>query len=82
MTKASLDETQIRETAFLLWLDDGQPQGRDQEHWLRAIETLKKAETKTKPARKGAAKPRTTGVVSKRAAMPKTSTKVKAAAKK
>lgn len=78
MTKASLDETQIRETAFLLWLDDGQPQGRDQEHWLRAIETLKKAETKTKPVRKAAAKPRTTGAAPKRADKPKT----KAAAKK
>lgn len=82
MNKASLDETQIRETAFLLWLDDGQPQGRDQEHWLRAIETLKQAETKTKPPRKAAAKPRATGAAPNRAAKPKTSTKVKAAAKK
>lgn len=82
MNKASLDETQIRETAFLLWLDDGQPQGRDQEHWLRAIETLKMAETKAKPARKVAAKPRAASAAPKKAAKSKTGTKAKAAAKK
>lgn len=54
MTQANLDEAQIRETAYLMWLDEGQPEGRDQEHWLKAIDAL----TPAKPKRKAAAKPK------------------------
>jgi hypothetical protein len=32
---------QIKETAYLIWLQEGCPQGRDVEHWHRAIEQLK-----------------------------------------
>ena len=60
MTAPNIEETQIRETAYLLWLDEGQPQGRDQEHWLKAIDVLTSTPPKSKPARKKAvAKPRT-----------------------
>ena len=58
MTTATLNEAQIRETAYLLWLDEGQPEGRDQEHWLKAIDALTPATPKKKPARKAAAKPK------------------------
>jgi hypothetical protein len=26
-------ERRIRERAFLLWIDEGQPEGRDKDHW-------------------------------------------------
>ena len=40
MTQPTHDEAQIREAAYLLWLDEGQPEGRDEEHWLKAVEAL------------------------------------------
>lgn len=58
MTKAIPNEDQIRETAYLFWLDDGQPQGRDEEHWLRAVDALTKPVAKERAARKTPAKPR------------------------
>ncbi len=36
-------EQRIREFAYLLWLDEGMPEGKDKEHWERsrvAIEQL------------------------------------------
>ena len=55
MTTQTLDDTAIRETAYLFWLGEGQPAGRDQDHWLRAIDALTPA--KRKPvAKKAAAK--------------------------
>ena len=56
MTQPVLDEAKIRETAYLFWLDEGQPHGRDEEHWLKAIDALTPA--KPKRARKSPAKPR------------------------
>lgn len=55
MATPVLDETQIRETAYLFWLDEGQPEGRDQEHWLKAIDALTQPKPK-KRARKAPAK--------------------------
>jgi len=57
MQKTIMNEEQIRETAYLFWLDDGQPNGRDEEHWLRAVDALSKPTPKVKAARKTAAKP-------------------------
>jgi hypothetical protein len=34
-------EAEIQHTAYLLWLENGQPEGRDQEHWFAAKELLK-----------------------------------------
>jgi hypothetical protein len=60
MPKAPIDEARIRETAYRLWQEDGEPEGRDQDHWAKAIEALTSAEpeptTPAKPARKPAAK--------------------------
>ncbi|GAA6209663.1 hypothetical protein NBRC116601_29560 [Cognatishimia sp. WU-CL00825] len=52
MTNTTLSETQIRETAYLCWLDEGQPEGRDQAHWLKAIDILTPTTTGDKPKRK------------------------------
>lgn len=41
MNKPSpVTEDRIRERAYLLWLDEGQPQGKDAEHWEKARELL------------------------------------------
>lgn len=85
MTHPTPDDARIREAAYLLWLDEGQPQGRDQEHWLRAIDALTPAAPK-KAARKAPAKPRAPKAkaagTSDAAAAPKAKTPAKAAASK
>lgn len=50
MTQAHIDEAQIREAAYYFWLEDGQPDGMDQAHWLKAIDALTPAKPKRKPA--------------------------------
>ena len=31
-----LNDDQIRERAYLIWVDEGRPSGRELDHWLRA----------------------------------------------
>ena len=57
MTKITLNEAYIRETAYFFWLEDGQPEGCDQEHWRRAVYALSALSAKVKRTRK-AAKPK------------------------
>ncbi len=40
-TKQNPDQT-IRENAYYLWEREGRPEGRDQDHWLRAAAKLTK----------------------------------------
>lgn len=50
---AAIDE-RIRERAHAIWIEEGCPEGRDQEHWLRAeqeVGTVPTVAAKT-PARK------------------------------
>jgi len=54
MTQHILDDAQVREAAYLLWLDEGQPVGKDQEHWLKAVDALTPAAPKKKAAAKQA----------------------------
>ncbi|MGB7240897.1 MAG: DUF2934 domain-containing protein [Sulfitobacter sp.] len=75
MARTNLDDTQIRETAYLFWLNEGQPSGQDERHWMQAIDALTKAQPKAKPARKAAAKPRKAKIVAKPAAKPKAKAK-------
>jgi hypothetical protein len=84
MPKATIDDAQISETAYLIWLDEGQPAGRDEEHWLAAIDALNAPKAKAKPARKAAAKPRAAKASAKTAtkAAPKKAAKPKAKAAK
>jgi hypothetical protein len=37
-TAKSVTEDLIAQIAYRLWQDDGQPHGRDQDHWHRAVE--------------------------------------------
>jgi hypothetical protein len=69
-----VNDDQIRETAYLFWLDDGQPAGRDEEHWLRAVDALTKPTPKPRAARKAVAKPRETKSATKRVAKPRAKT--------
>lgn len=81
MNTATSNESQIREAAYLLWLEEGQPEGRDQEHWLRAVDALSTPAapaTPAKPKRKAAAKPRAASAAS---AAPKKATKPRAKSK-
>jgi hypothetical protein len=78
MTNLTLDEAKIRETAYLMWLDEGQPDGRDEEHWLKAIDALSAPQPKKQVRKKAVAKKAVT-------ATPKaanTTKKPKAAAKR
>ena len=34
-------EAEIQHTAYLLWLENGRPEGRDRENWLAAKELLR-----------------------------------------
>jgi hypothetical protein len=79
MTHPTPDEAQIRETAYLFWLEEGQPEGRDQEHWLKAIDALTPAAPKK--ARKTSAKTRTSSAKTAVKAVSK-AVKTKAATKK
>jgi hypothetical protein len=38
MTTSDKSEREIRKIAYALWLQDGQPDGRDREHWTAAKE--------------------------------------------
>ena len=85
MTELNIDESAIREAAYQLWLDAGQPHGQDEAHWLQAIEALKASKPKKKTTRKAAAKPKTAKTAatkSKAAAKPKATTAKKPRAKK
>lgn len=55
-------EDRIRTRAYLIWMEEGQPHGRDAEHWARA---------EAEVAATGGAKPKRTGT---RRASPKTAT--------
>ena len=75
------DDTKIAEAAYFLWLDEGQPEGRDRDHWLQAAATLTPAAPvkapRAKPAKK-AATPKAAAKTAKAAAKPKATTKTAA----
>jgi hypothetical protein len=35
-------DDQIRERAYLIWVDEGRPNGREVDHWLRAKRELER----------------------------------------
>ncbi|MBV9290714.1 MAG: DUF2934 domain-containing protein [Hyphomicrobiales bacterium] len=32
----AFDEQLVRERAYAIWIEEGQPEGRDVEHWMKA----------------------------------------------
>ena len=41
-TVKSFDEQTIQARAYSIWIEEGRPEGRDVEHWLRACEELER----------------------------------------
>jgi len=77
MTAVALTDSHIAEAAFFLWLEEGQPEGRAEEHWLRAKEALTAPVPKAR-VRRPAAKT----VAAKKVAAPKAKAAPKTRAKK
>lgn len=76
----SVTHDQIQELAYRLWQEDGAPEGRDMDYWLRAEAALHatlKPEKKAPPKVKTAAKAK----AEKPAAKPKAPAKAKSAPK-
>ena len=38
--KKTSKNQRVREQAYLIWLDEGRPEGRDKEHWERAEQII------------------------------------------
>lgn len=74
-TEPSADR--VREIAYDIWMEEGQPHGRDEAHWLMALERARAEQAK---AKKRAAKK--TASAKKPAAAKKPATAKKPAAKK
>ena len=55
MTTPMIDEARVAEKAYEFWLADGQPDGKSDEHWFRAIDALT-APVPKKPRKTAAAK--------------------------
>jgi len=51
-------ENRIREIAYFIWLEEGCPGGRDQEHWQRASDRVAMLEAAVKPLPKTAPLPK------------------------
>ena len=62
-----LDEGVIRERAHALWEADGKPEGRQEEHWYKALMELDNSST-AKPNATRARRPKSAGTRSKKAA--------------
>ena len=50
-------EIEIQHAAYLLWIEEGRPEGRDLDHWLAAQHLLRHRAARRLPA----STPRTTG---------------------
>ena len=44
-------ETRIRMRAYQIWLEEGQPEGRDQEHWDKARKLIEGEDGGSKPSK-------------------------------
>lgn len=53
----AVTEAQIAEAAFHLWETEGRPEGRAEDHWYRAMTSLKAQATPRAPAKARTAKP-------------------------
>lgn len=52
--KSILNEEQVRQIAYALWLNEGRPEGSAEVHWFRAVELAASAKASAKPAVKKA----------------------------
>jgi len=70
-------EQKIRETAYLIWMEEGCPSGRDVDHWLKACDRVALSEAlpgdapPVKAAKSAKAKPAAAATARPRKASPK-----------
>jgi hypothetical protein len=62
-------EHRIREIAYFIWLEEGCPSGRDQEHWQRASDRVALLEAAVKPLPKTAPLPKVAAKAAKKPAI-------------
>jgi hypothetical protein len=43
------DDEEIRHRAYMIWLDEGQPDGRAEDHWHQAVAEIQEAERRDRP---------------------------------
>jgi hypothetical protein len=48
-------EARIRQQAYLVWLEEGRPEGRDKEHWDQAERTVERMDELAKEDESGGA---------------------------
>lgn len=53
MNDETSKEDRIREQAYFIWLEEGQPQGRDKEHWEQAERMIERMEELAKDDERG-----------------------------
>ena len=51
-----LNESRVREAAYLLWEKEGRPSDQAERHWLQAMTLVASTETKTVPVKAKAPK--------------------------
>ena len=83
MTAPNPQDQQIAEAAYYLWLAEGQPEGRAEDHWQRARSTLETPAAQSRKPRAKAAPRKTMAASDVTTAKParagrKTKTKAKA----
>ena len=59
MAKPEIEESHVREAAYHLWLKEGCPDGRDEDHWHKARAQLEADRLQPAPKARRAAKPKT-----------------------
>lgn len=67
-------ETRIRMRAYQIWLEEGQPEGRDQEHWDKARKLIEGEDAGAKPSKDAQAASFTDAVTAAIDPAPKTNT--------
>lgn len=70
MTTPAIDEARVAEKAYELWLAEGQPEGRSEEYWFRALDAL--SVPVAKEPRRAPAKPKAAATAPKAPATRKT----------
>jgi len=68
MQRGQADDAAIREQAYYFWEQDGRPEGRETEYWMRAqvaVAEKGQMDTLVDPAPKKAAKPKAAATKSK-----------------
>ncbi|WP_417260934.1 DUF2934 domain-containing protein [Celeribacter sp.] len=84
MTQTTPSDAHISEAAYFIWLEEGMPEGRDEAHWLKAIEVLSlpEAAPAKAPRKRAAPKAATKTAATKKPAAKKPAAKATTAAKK